>query len=158
MSWVFYHCATITGLLSFNFLKYNILFPNLSHSLTVPAGLEPFILGLWVECSTNVLLLLAFFLSTLCHFHFTSYSKPLPVQAGFEPLIVISWVECSTTVLLPLAFFLSTFFIQYSIFQSQPLSTHASRSWTLDLRIMSWVFYHCATAFLQLHSTLLWVS
>ncbi len=83
----------------------------------------------------------------------------LPVlAAGFEPSILGLWVECSNTELLLMArkfynctHYFFTKFLQveddvYWLTFSHFLSP-STRGWiwTLNLRIVSWMFNHCAT-------------
>ncbi len=139
------------------------------------AGFEPLILGLWVECPTNVLTQLAnsvkYFLyhtlfpdassriwtldlrimswmpyqcaNTDCQFYkkSTIFFLLMPV-VEFEPLILGLWVEYSTTD--------SQFYKKSTIFF---LRMPVAGFEPLDHRIMSWVFYHCATTVGQLKKT-----
>ncbi len=155
-SWVFYHCATMAQP-SKNLLFHNFLYP------VWMARFEPLTTGFRVECSTTVPLwhsqIRVYYLSlslpstngkiwTLDHkikswvfYHCATraqQSNNLLFTIFSLQLILLLRVECSTTVppgrsqVRP--YFLQ-FFLSWSIGWIQ----------TLDLRIKSQVFYHCAT-------------
>jgi hypothetical protein len=124
ISQLFYNCTNATGLR----IKQPFLpFSYCTWVWTLKLGIISQLLYHCANTSDPLKIL------TFCHFHL------VPLVARFEPKIFGSFVHCSTTVLMPVTQKLLNFL----------LFTHGTASgliWTLELWIISSLFYRCANA------------
>ncbi len=136
------------------------------------ASYQPLILGLWAECSTTVLLrhkshlhnykpilshsgvvlplcywgttLTGIISLSLSHTHTHSLCMCVCVCVWFYWQVSTPQSQGYELSFLPLCYPGTT--VTGTLVNKHCLSPCASgRFWTLDLRIMSWMFYHCAT-------------